>query len=155
MFYVFDSDSLINLFRYYYLDRFPTLWSRFDALMSEGKIVSVRECFNEVKDYDDRLSGRAKQNPLFFPEPSEEEKDFVKKIFQISDFQTMVKAQARLKGKPVADPFVISAAKCRPGCVITEEVSRPTGAKIPDVCKHFKIQCVDLQQFMKNENWVF
>jgi hypothetical protein len=123
--------------------------------MSEKRIVSVREVFNEVKDYNDRLSDWAKKNQLFFPEPIEEEMDFVKQIFQVTGFQTMVKEQSRLQGKPVADPFVIASANCKKGCVITEEVSKPKSAKIPNVCDHFKIQCIDLRQFMKNENWIF
>ncbi|GAH81232.1 unnamed protein product, partial [marine sediment metagenome] len=34
MIYVFDSDTLIDLFRHYYLERFPTLWQNFDNLVS-------------------------------------------------------------------------------------------------------------------------
>ena len=51
--YVFDSDSLINLFRHYYPERFPTLWEKFDALVEEGKIVSVREVFNKIGNRED------------------------------------------------------------------------------------------------------
>ena len=46
--YVFDSDSLINLFRHYYPERFPTLWEKFDALVSGGELISVREVYNEI-----------------------------------------------------------------------------------------------------------
>jgi len=153
--YIFDSDSLINLFRHYYLDRFPTLWTRFDALESDGRIISVREVYNETKVRNDRLSDWAKQNQAFFPEPTPEEMDFVNKIFQVADFQSMIKVQSTLRGKPVADPFVIAAAKIKNAIVVTEESLKPTGSKIPNVCNHFKILCVDLQQFMKNENWIF
>lgn len=155
MIYVIDSDSLINLFKHYYFDNFPTLWTKFDLLKNADRIISVREVLNEVKDYKDNLSNWAKKNHSFFPSPSDKEQKFVKQMFQISGFQSMIREQARLKGKPVADPFVIASAKFRKGCVITEEVPRPSGAKIPNVCTHFKIKCVNLQQFMKNEKWIF
>lgn len=51
--YAFDSDSLINLFRHYYPERFPTLWEKFDALVSEGKLISVREVVNEIGANED------------------------------------------------------------------------------------------------------
>jgi hypothetical protein len=53
--YVFDSSSLINLFWHYYPERFPTLWQKFDALVSEGEIGSVREVFNEIGVSEDSL----------------------------------------------------------------------------------------------------
>lgn len=43
MMYVFDTNSLIVLFTNFYRDRFPSLWGRFDKLISEDRAVSVRE----------------------------------------------------------------------------------------------------------------
>ena len=153
--YIFDSNSLIDLFKHYYLDQFPSLWKKFDKLENDGQIISVREVYNEIKTTGDRLSAWAKKNLFFFPKPSRAEMDFVKKIFQVADFQTMIKVQSTLQGKPVADPFVIAAANVRNAIVITEELLKPTGSKIPNVCKHFGLPCVNLQQFMKKENWIF
>ncbi|MFX0203731.1 MAG: DUF4411 family protein, partial [Candidatus Hodarchaeota archaeon] len=53
--YVFDSDSLINLFRHYYPERFPTLWEKFNTLVSEGELTSVREVYNEIGSSEDPL----------------------------------------------------------------------------------------------------
>ena len=65
--YVFDSDSLINLFMRYYPRRFPTLWEQFDALVSVGELISVREVFNEIGSRKDSLGTWAKKqkNILF------------------------------------------------------------------------------------------
>lgn len=43
MTYVLDSGPLINMFRHYYADRFPSLWQRFDGMVEAGEIVSVSE----------------------------------------------------------------------------------------------------------------
>lgn len=46
--YVFDTGPLIDLFKHYYPTRFPSLWEQFHDLVSEGKLISVREVYNEI-----------------------------------------------------------------------------------------------------------
>jgi len=154
--YVFDSDSLINLFRHYYPERFPTLWEKFDALVSGGELISVREVFNEIGSSEDPLAIWAKeQKNILFLKSTVEELHFVGEIFKVRHFQEMIRKQERLKGKPVADPFVIARAKISGACVVTQEKSTENAAKIPNVCKHFGIDCTNLEGFMKKEKWTF
>ena len=154
--YVFDSDSLIDLFRHYYPERFPTLWEKFDVLVSAGKLLSVREVFNEIGSKEDSLANWAKQNTnILFLESTTEELKFVSEIFQVRHFQAMIRKQERLKGKPVADPFVIARAKISGACVVTQEKNTEKASKIPNVCEYFKIPCINLEGFMEKENWTF
>jgi len=154
--YVFDSDSLINLFRHYYPERFPTLWEKFDALVSGGELISVREVYNEIGSSEDSLAIWAKeQKKILFLESTTEELKFVGKIFQVRHFQAMIRKKERLKGKPVADPFVIARAKISGACVITQEKNIKNAARIPNVCDHFGILCINLEGFMEKENWTF
>ena len=154
--YVFDSDSLINLFMHYYPRRFPTLWEQFDALVSVGELISVREVFNEIGSRKDSLGTWAKkQKNILFLETTFEEFKFVAEIFQVRHFQAMIRKQERLKGKPVADPFVIARAKILNACVVTQEKKTENAAKIPNVCDHFGIPCINLEGFMEKENWTF
>lgn len=155
MIYIFDSNVLINLFRNFYRRRFPSLWEKFDAYVESGQIVSVREVFNEIEGRDDKLSEWVKLNRSIFAQPSLEELAFVAEIFTVSHFQMLVRTEERLKGKPVADPFVIAKAKITQGCVVTDELLKPNAAKIPNVCKHFGVQYLDLEGFMEKENWTF
>ncbi len=154
--YVFDSDSLINLFRHYYTERFPTLWEKFNTLVSEGELTSVREVFNEIGSSEDPLGTWAKeQKNVLFLESTVEELKFVAQIFQVQHFQAMIRKQERLKGKPVADPFVIARAKISEAFVVTQEKKTENAAKIPNVCDHFGIRWTNLEGFMKEENWTF
>lgn len=154
--YVFDSDSLINLFRHYYPERFPTLWEKFNILVSEGQLTSVREVLNEIGSNEDILGTWAKeQKNILFLESTVEELKFVAQIFQVQHFQAMIRKQERLKGKPVADPFVIARAKISGACVVTQEKKTENAAKIPNVCDHFGIRWTNLEGFMKEENWTF
>ena len=156
MIYVFDSSPLIDLFRHYYPDRFPSLWENFDALVSERSIISVREVRRELEGYGDRLSDWVKGHHEFFLTPTTDEFGFVSEIFKITRFQMLIRTKERLNGKPVADPFVIAKAKIQEeGCVVTQEVKKPNAARIPNVCEHFDIPCLNLEAFMENEKWRF
>ena len=158
MMYVFDNNSFIVLFNHFYLDRFPSLWKKFDRLIREGRIVSVREAYNEIIRYHDkgnRLVLWAKDNRELFMQPSNEELQFVKKIFSVSHFQTLIDEKKRLAGSPVADPFLIAKAKVEKSCLVTQENHTENAAKIPNVCQHFGIQCTNLEGFMEKEGWQF
>ena len=156
MIYVFDSGPLIVLFRHYYPDRFPSLWKSFDALVLEQRIISVREVRKELEGHGDRLSDWVKDHGEFFLTPTADELNFVAEIFKIAHFQMLVRKKERLYGKPVADPFVIAKAQAlEEGCVVTQEIKKPNAAKIPNVCEHFGIPCLNLEAFMENENWRF
>jgi len=55
-----------------------------------------------------------------------------------------------------ADPFVIGLARCGSATVVTEE--RPSrdaanNPKIPDVCDHYDIRCIDVRDLIREENW--
>ncbi len=56
MIYIFDSSPLVDLFRHYYPERFPSLWENFDVLVLEQRIISVREVRNELEERGDSLS---------------------------------------------------------------------------------------------------
>ncbi len=156
MIYVFDSSPLIDLFRHYYQERFPSLWKNFDALILGQRIISVREVRKELEGRDDDLAGWVKDHCDSFLTPTTDELNFVTEIFTVPHFQALVKKKKLLQGKPVADPFVIAKAKLHEdACVVTQEAKRPHAARIPNVCEHFSIPCLNLETFMENEKWSF
>jgi hypothetical protein len=157
MIYVFDTSSLVVLFRYFYPDRFPSLWEKFESTIAHKEFISAREVINEINNYAyvDRLSDWANGNKELFPTPTEEELSFVTDIFAVDHFQNMIRRKERLQGKPVADPFVIAKAKIVQGTVVTQELWKDNSAKLPNVCDHFNIPCIDLENFMEKEDWTF
>ena len=56
MIYVFDTNSLSVLLKHFYPDRFPSLWKLFDDFVKRGRIISVREVYREMYDYEFRVS---------------------------------------------------------------------------------------------------
>lgn len=155
MIYVLDSGPLIDLFKHYYPDRFPSLWEKFSELVATNKIVSVDEVYSEISDYGDRLAEWAEDNRDFFHTPSPKELEFVTEIFSIPHFQAMIRIKKRLEAKPVADPFVIAKARIIDGIVVTKEDFKPNAASIPNVCRHFGVKYMNLEAFMESEGWTF
>lgn len=157
MIYVFDCSPLVVLFRHYYPERFPSLWEKFSAIIDAGQVTSVREVANEIDSYAqvDRLTEWANESKPFFPKPSVAELGFIVEIFRVKHFHELIRKKERLAGKPVADPFVIARACIAGGCVVTQESRKNNAAKIPNVCDHFGISCINLEEFMERENWIF
>jgi len=156
MIYVFDTSSFIVL-GHYFPNQFPTFWKYFSEAVDAGKIVSTREVAKEL-EHDvtrEHLQQWIKANRAIFQTPTPEETLFVSKIFSVRHFQQLINERQRLKGTPVADPFVIAAAKIRHGCVVTEETFKENAARIPNICMHFQIPCVNLENFMLQQNWTF
>jgi hypothetical protein len=155
--YVFDTNSLSVLFDNFYLDRFPSLWEKFDELLLSGRIISVREVYNEImrRYRDTRQVEWAKDHREFFVQPSVEEMQFVGKIFDVPHFRNLIRKRETLVGTPVADPFLIAKAKVENRLLVTQESLKPNAAKIPNICDHFGIQYINLEGFMEREGWQF
>ena len=153
--YVFDSGPLINMFRHYYRQRFPSLWDLFDDMVKQKYITSTREVLNELTNYDDELAEWCRNNRQVFRVPNTDELNIVRNIFIHHHFQSAIRKKKRLEGNPVADPFVIARASFLDGYVVTTESYKPNATKIPNICKKFSVDCINLEQFMEREGWQF
>jgi hypothetical protein len=154
--YVFDNSPLSVLFRNYYRGRFPTLWDRFDGLIADSQIVSTREVSREAEDSAiESLRNWAAQQQTVFHMPTAAEGAFVADIYAVPHFQQNIEQKKLLKGGRNADPFVIAKAAIDGGVVVTMEQFKENGAKIPNICRHFGIDCLSLEEFMEREGWQF
>jgi hypothetical protein len=154
--YVFDNSPLSALFKNYYRGRFPTLWKNFDALVASGGVISTREVQREIEDSSiAELRDWTKNNPAIFTVPTADEGAFVAKIYGVPHFQQNIEQQKLLKGGHNADPFVIAKAAVDGKTVVTMELLKPNAAKIPNICKHFNVPWLTLEEFMEAEKWQF
>ncbi len=156
MIYVFDTSSLSKL-KHFYPGVFKSVWQGLEALVQQGELISTREVWKEMErgNADQYTNEWFKGHKEIFTTPTTAELLFVAEIFKISHFQMLIGEQQRLKGTPVADPFVIACAKIKSGTVVTEEQFKPNAAKIPNVCTHFNIPCINLETFMQQRGWSF
>jgi hypothetical protein len=150
--YVFDTSSFIHV-GHFFPDRFPTFWQQFDEVVEDARLVSVREARSELETQAavEHLFEWVKRNRDIFHTPSAEEAEFVAEIFAVPRFLELIKQKNISRGLPVADPFLVAAARAIDGCVVTEEKEKPNAAKIPNVCKHFDVDCTNAEGFMERE----
>jgi len=154
--YVFDTSPLSSLFRNFYPKRFPSLWEKFDGLVAGGQIVSTREVLREAADGPvEALRAWTEDQDNFFHIPNGAEGAFILQIYGVAHFQQNIEQQKLLKGGRNADPFVIAKAAVEGRAVVTLEQPKANGAKIPNICQHFGIQCFSLEEFMEREGWEF
>ncbi len=107
---------------------------------------------------DSRLLRSTAEEPrhrVLFAQPGPRETVFVGEIFEVAHFRTIVGKRQLQRGQPVADPFLVAAAKVLEGCVVTEEKLRPNAAGIPSVCEHFDIDCTNVEGFLERHGWTF
>lgn len=152
--YVFDTSGLIALMGFF-PSRFPTLWQNIGQLISLRKFVSVKEVYREIEDRGDGLFDWAEENKTIFYAPTMDEATFIAEIFKISHFQQAMAKQKQLNGGAFADPFVIAKARVDKGIVVTQEKIKANASKIPNICQHFSVGCIDLEKMMEQEGWSF
>lgn len=150
--YVIDTNVFISL-GFYYPKRFPTIWERVDSLADSGDLVSVREVCRELENNcpSEPVLSWVKDHRHIFHIPTNKECQIVSEIFQKKQYLGFVKRQNILKGMPVADPFIIAAAKAKGFYVVTQESNKSTGARIPTACTDFGVKCIDLESFLERE----
>ena len=157
MIYVFDTSSFSNL-KHFYPEVFKSVWIGLDSLVEEERLISTRDVRLELKQGvpNKHVELWLKKQRHIFTTPSNEELELVAEILGITHFQQLIGGRQRLRGTPVADPFVIACAGVRQdGVVVCEESLKPNGAKIPNVCDHFDIPCINLKDFMQRQQWSF
>ncbi|MBO9875239.1 DUF4411 family protein [Xanthomonas sp. D-93] len=154
--YVFDTSSFSKL-KHYYPGVFATLWAGLDSMVKAGSLLSTKEVRRELQSGtpDPHVDGWIAKNGHIFTTPSMHELQIVASILAVNHFQSIIGEKQRLKGTPVADPFVIAAAKARAGAVVTEELFKEKSAKIPNICQYFDVQCITLEGFMAQQAWTF
>jgi hypothetical protein len=94
-------------------------------------------------------------NGDFFEDPTVDEMDFVRGIYKIRHFRQNLDRKKLLQGGYFADPFVIAKARVKVAVVVTEEELRNNGARIPNICRHFGVQCTNLEGFLTAKDWKF
>ena len=154
--YVLDTNVISALHKNYYRKRFVSLWKQFDQLVAEGMVTSTREAYHEL--HDGVLGADtewAKANADVFATPDANEAAFVAQIYSVPHFQANIEKQKLIRGGRNADAFIVARAYAIGGSVVTLERLKPNAVKIPNICDHFGISCLDLEGFMEKEGWEF
>ncbi len=153
--YSIDTSSLLHAWRRAYPpEQFPAWWAKLDALIDDGRLVASIEVYYELEKKDDDVFVWAKERKdTLFREIDEDVQDAV--VSLMANYPRLVDTRT---GKSGGDPFVIAQAIAigAPGCVLTQEGGGSTKSpKIPDVCLLEGLDCCNLIEMMRHEQWTF
>jgi hypothetical protein len=150
-----DTNTFITPFKQYYsFSIVPSFWKFIEANISNGKIAMLDLVYDEIKKGTDELSDWVKA--LLIEKIDRREPGIIKVYGEImmhiqSNPAYNEKALAAWAVSTRADAWVIAAAKVHNFTVVTFErpnaslgTSKSSNPKIPDVCKAFDVNCVDL-----------
>lgn len=160
--YCFDTSALIDLKTHWPIANFPTVWSRFADLVSEGRALAPYAVLEEIRRGDDELVVWCRGQPAMFRRDDEtllsrtaevlgRYPELVDASKEHEDADPYVVAQALLEqeGQLALDEAVVC---CR---VVTQEHRRIGRSRIPHACGGFQLECIDIREVIRREGWSF
>jgi len=151
--YCLDTSVLVEGWvRLYPKDVFPSIWGKIEEMVADGRVLSPDEVLNELKKQEDDLYRWAKdQRGLFHPLEIDLQ-IATQEILAV--FPRMVESG---KSRHQADVFVVALARLTGRTLVTQEAPSVNSSKpkIPNVCKHYGIRCIDLLSLLREQNCNF
>ena len=151
--YSIDTSALIDGWvRYYRPTVFRRLWEMMGGLVSDRQLIASRSVYREIETREDRLIDWAKEHADIFVEDDETVQTRVRDI--LDSWPRTFDVTRYVTG---ADAFVIAHAQCREFAVVTGEKpsNNPDAPKIPDVCRHYDVRCMNLMDMIEERGWQF
>lgn len=149
--FVIDTSSWIQAYNEQYRPSvFQRLWQDMPGLLEARRVVLAEAAYREAVQIDDALKAwmQGVQSHVVANNQSIEQ--------QHAAIQSHPMGVALItKGRPFirsdADSRIIATAMYVRGTVVTKELpsTSPTKPKIPNVCAHFRVPCVDLMQMLE------
>lgn len=139
-------------------EKLPELWSHIEKLIAEKRIIASKEVFDELERHAsaELLSWLKKNKEMFVFD--RKQVDSAQSL--INDFYSTYKRGYKPEIGDAADPFVVATAVVHKAVVFTQETtqgphepSETNCPKITTVCKHYGIECVNIQQFIEREGF--
>jgi len=148
--YSIDSSGILDLFRYYPPDVFPTIWTQMEAAAQGGVIFAIDEVYRELEKKDDVAFEWLKTRRTIVVELDTQIQQRVAAILAIHP--RLIDTR---KSRSAGDPFVIALAQARGLSVVTGEKASGVLAKpnIPDVCMALNVTWMNVLAMFRKEGW--
>ena len=149
--YCLDTNVLIQAWNHYYSPELcADYWDCLGQLTDEGIIFITEEVFNEIKKEDDQLKGWIDgKSEKLVKLIDEDVQENMRKIFDIEENRRLVDS---IKGRSIADPWVIAHAMALNATVVTKEnleTNKTKRIKIPNVCLTMDVDCINDFEFIR------
>jgi hypothetical protein len=148
--YSLDSSGILDLFRYYPPDVFPTIWTQMEAAASGNVVLASDEVYRELEKKDDAAFQWLKARRAMVVDIDAAIQQRVTAI--LASHPRLIDTR---KNRSSGDPFVIALAQVRALSVVTGE--RPSGVlakpNIPDVCVALGVPWMNVLSMFRKEGW--
>lgn len=169
--YLFDSNSLITPYKNYYpSDVFPTFWEKLKIFFLQKSFL-IDKVYNEIMngkyDFEDDFIKqwvttivKQSNNIIIKTNTTDIMKNYASIMQYVKECDDYTNASFnQWASSNKADPFLIATAKVENAVIVTEEsfVEIITPMKkephIPNVAENFEVRCINLVQFLKENNF--
>lgn len=150
--YCLDANVLIQAWQKYYSPRYcPDYWSVLNELGIQGKIFLSQMVFEEITRTDDALSKWLKKSKIPVRKVDESVTKCLQGIFSKNPIHRYL--VDNIKGRSLADPWVIAHAINEGATVVTKEEKvtaiNSNKIKIPNVCDNMGVNWINDFQFIE------
>lgn len=147
--YIIDASALIDANHNYNMKKsiFTPIWKRLSEMFEDKTLLSSIEIFDEVRDTDLKKWLKAYKD-CFVPLTENIQNNAIKILEEYPHMINVNKGQKA--GSSNGDPFLVATAMSIHGSiVVTNEKSGGIGsAKMPNVCRNYDIECINLLEFI-------
>jgi hypothetical protein len=152
--YLLDANTYIQAKNFHYdMDFCPAYWDWLDKQFAAGALGSIKSVYDEIANKGDNLSVWVSTREYQFDAVSDQATQELMRLVAVyvTSLPNMNPANVAqfLSG---ADPWLIARAIATGKTVVTYEALAPANSKkvkIPNVCQHFGVPCIDTYQLLK------
>jgi len=160
--YVIDTSSLIEIKpENFPPDIYVSMWKDIENLTKNGRLISHVYVLEELRKYEgkeDEILKWAEKHKNIFKDVTPQQFKLGQQI--LGKFSSLIDAN----GSGEADPFIIALALEKDSqqtlfpstfekIVVTEEKLKGNKIKIPFVCQHFGVDCINIFSMFRREGW--
>ncbi|WP_431831960.1 DUF4411 family protein [Corynebacterium accolens] len=159
--YLVDSNIVIDGFRTYPPDSFPSYWRAIESFVKRGKFLFHEKVCEEILIHEDDKSSWLKKTV-----PRDR---WIRRDDELESYRAVTK-WARVDRQPAynpqevrqflnnADSWLVASAHAKRFTILTNETpatSKEKRVKIPDAAEAFSIPCISNLQFLRRHNLRF
>ncbi|MBN9382136.1 MAG: DUF4411 family protein [Chitinophagaceae bacterium] len=148
--YCLDANVLIVPWNSYYSRKIcPEYWQLLERLGHAERIFIPKAVEDEINHTEDKLAEWLKSSGIPVYPIEESVTQCISKIFDSDPTHQLL--VDNIKGRSLADPWVIAHAIDQRACVVTKEkkqIARTDRIRIPNVCEKMDVRCIDDFQFI-------
>lgn len=155
--YLLDSNIFIEASKKYYaFDLVPTFWERIMEKATDGSVITIDRVLDEVLRGEDEVAEWCHANTHNWcmstnvTEIGNEYKKVMQRVYEEEQF----KPEQKTRFAGGADGWLIAYAIINDCCLVTQETydENTTKVKIPNVCRFFGTEYVDIYGMMRELN---